>query len=202
MYSINFTNNNYEEPVNHKLFFSYLACILFIFGYSSSLAQAPGVKIGFVNSSKILQEYPEAQEANKKLDEIGKTWQAELDRMSKEFEDKLQDYKKKEALMPEPEKRSAQDELALLEQKGVAFRQQKFGSGGDLAGATDSLLGPIKKKVLKVIEQAAKDEKLQFIFDRNDQITVLLYGEPKFDYTNYIIDKLKRGASRIPPTNK
>jgi outer membrane protein len=186
--------------VNNKIFFSHLAFILIFLGFNNSQAQAQ--RIGFVNSSKILQEYPEAQEANKKLDEIGKGWQAELDRMSRDFEDKLKDYKKKEALMPEAEKRSAQDELAVLEQKGVAYRQQKFGSMGDLASATDSLLGPIKKKVLKVIEQAAKDEKLQFIFDRNDQITVLLYGEPKYDYTNYIIDKLKRGAARTSPTNK
>ena len=39
----------------------------------------------------------------------------------------------------------------------------------------------------------AKDEKLQFIFDRNDQIMVLLYGDPKYDYTNLVLDKLKRG---------
>lgn len=155
-------------------------------------------KIGFVNSSRILQEYPEALEANKKLDDLSKVWQAELDRMSKEFEQKLQDYKKKETLMPEQEKRAAQEELSLLEQKGLAFRQQKFAAAGDLAVATDSLLGPIKKKVLKVIEQAAKDEKLHFIFDRNDQITVLLYGDPKYDYTNYIIDKLKRGVTSKP----
>ena len=49
---------------------------------------------------------------------------------------------------------------------------------------------------MKVIEQVAKTEKIQFMFDRNDQILVLLYGESKFDYTNLIIDKLKRGASK------
>lgn len=158
-------------------------------------ARGQALRIGFVNSSKILQEYPEAQEVNKKLDAMAQAWQAEFEKMSKDFETKFQDYKKKEALMPDDQKRAAQEDLALLEQKGVAYRQQKFGSNGDLAVATDSLLGPVKKKVLKVIEQAAKEEKLQFIFDRNDQITVLLYGDQKFDYTNYIIDKLKRGSA-------
>lgn len=157
-------------------------------------------KIGFVNSSKILQEYPEAQEVNKKLDALAAGWQSELERMSKDFEAKYQDYQKGQALMNDAAKRAAQEDLQLMEQKGVAYRQQRFGQNGDLANATDSLLGPIKKKVLKVIEQAAKDEKLQFIFDRNDQITVLLYGEPKYDYTNYVIDKLKRGA--VPKTGK
>ena len=71
-----------------------------------------------------------------------------------------------------------------------------WANDGDLAMMTDSLLRPVKQKVLKVIEQVAKDERLQFIFDRNDQITVLLYGDEKFDYTNFIIDRLKRGAAK------
>ena len=49
------------------------------------------------------------------------------------------------------------------------------------------------RKVIKVIEQVAKDEKLHFIFDRNDQIMVVLYGDAKFDFTNLVIDRLKRG---------
>ena len=174
---------------------NFILLVALITLWSASGARAQGPRIGFVNSSKILQEYPEAAQVNKKLDVMAKQWQAELERMSKELEQKYEDFQKKEAMMPEAEKRAQREELAMLEQKGVQFRQQKFGSNGDLAVATDSLLGPIKKKVMKVIEQVAKKEKLQFIFDRNDQITVLLYGDPKYDYTNYVIDRLKRGIS-------
>lgn len=157
--------------------------------------QAQSIKIGFVNSAKILQEYPEAVDANKKLDAMGKQWQAELDRMSKELQQSYDDFQKKEPLLKDDEKRSQREELVALEQKGMQYRQQKFGTDGELAQATDSLLRPIKQKVMKVIEQVAKEQKLQFVFDRNDQILVLLYGEPKYDFTNLVIDRLKRGAS-------
>ena len=156
---------------------------------------AQGPKIGFVNSSKILQEYPEAQEVNKKLDGMARAAQAELERMSKELQQRYEDYKKKEALLTDAQKKTQQEELAALEQRGYQFRQQKFANDGEIAVATDSLLGPIKKKVMKVIEQVAKDQKVQFIFDRNDQITVLLYGDVKYDYTNLVIDWLKRRHS-------
>ena len=156
---------------------------------------AGGLRIGFVNSSKILAEYREAQDANKKLDAMAKQWQAELDRRSKELQTRYEDFQKKSSLMPEAQKKTEQEELAALEQQGIQFRQQKFGNDGELAAMTDSLLGPVKKKVLKVIEETAKKEHLQFIFDRNDQITVLLYGDEQYDYTNYIIDRLKRGAA-------
>jgi outer membrane protein len=160
------------------------------------IALAQATKIGFVNSSKILQEYPEAQDANKKLDALGRTWQAELERMSKELQAKYDEFQKKEALLNETEKRAQREDLVALEQRGIQYRQQKFGNDGELALATDSILTPIKQKVIRVIEKLAKEEKLQFVFDRNDQILVLLYGEAKFDYTNLVIDRLKRGGDK------
>jgi outer membrane protein len=178
--------------VNKKLL-SFI--VLFIICGWLQKAQAQSLKIGFVNSAKILQEYPEAQEVNKKLDDLAAKWQSELARMSNELQQKYDDFQKKEALMQESEKKIQREELANLEQKGYQYRQQKFGTNGELAAATDSLLGPVKKKVLKVIEDVAKKEHLQFVFDRNDQITVLLYGESKYDYTHVVIDQLTRGKS-------
>jgi outer membrane protein len=158
-----------------------------------NISSAQSLKIGFVNSAKILQEYTDAQEANKKLDEMGKRWQAELEKMSTDLQQKYEEFQKKEPLLKEDEKRTQREDLVALEQKGIKFRQDKFGTDGELAIATDSLLRPIKLRVMKVIEQIAKEEKIQFMFDRNDQIMVLLYGEPKYDYTNLVIDRLKRG---------
>ena len=190
-----FFNNKLHEVHVMKISLVLLLGICVSF-FSRQQANAQSLKIGFVNSSKILAEYRDAQDANKRLDAMAKQWQAELERMSTELKQKYEDYKKKEALMPEAEKRSQQEDLALLEQRGIQYRQQKFAADGELATATDSILGPIKKKVLKVIEQVAKDEKLQFIFDRNEQVSLLLYGDEKFDYTNFIIDRLKRGVSK------
>lgn len=160
---------------------------------TGNISSAQNIKIGFVNSAKILQEYPDAQEANKKLDEMGKRWQSELEKMSRDLQQRYEDFQKKEPLLKEEEKRTQREELVTLEQRGIQFRQEKFGSDGELAIATDSLLRPIKLRVMQVIEQIAKEEKIQFMFDRNDQIMVLLYGELKYDYTNLVIDRLKRG---------
>ncbi len=172
----------------------FLISIVVLFGaIQSPIASAQSPKIGYVNSAKILQEYPDAIEANKKLDVMSKQWQSELEKMSKELQQKYEEFQKKEPLLKEDEKRAQREELVAIEQKGYQYRQEKFGNDGDLAIATDSLLRPIKQKVMKIIEQVAKEEKIQFMFDRNDQIMVLLYGESKYDYTNLIIDRLKRG---------
>ena len=163
-------------------------------------AQSP--RIGYVNSAKILQEYPEAQDAQKKLDGLGKQWQSELEQKSKDLEQKYEEFQKKESMLSDQAKRDQREELVALEQKGVQFRQEKFGQDGELARLTDSLLAPIKKKVMKVIEAVAKNEKLQFVFDRNEQVLVLLYGDAKYDYTHEVIDWLKRGKGLEKETPK
>jgi outer membrane protein len=174
--------------VKQLTFFIVILSILMI-----GTASGQALKIGYVNSSKILQEYPEAIEANKKLDAMSKQWQAQLETMSRDLQQKYEDFQKKEPLLKEDEKRTQREDLIALEQRGVQFRQEKFGNDGELAIATDSLLRPIKQKVMNIIQQIAKEEKIQFIFDRNEQIMVLLYGEAKYDFTNLVIDRLKRG---------
>ncbi|MFI5250834.1 MAG: OmpH family outer membrane protein [Bacteroidota bacterium] len=173
-----------------------ISCLFLIIVFCAVLAEAQNVKIGYVNSAKILQEYPEAQEAQKKIDAKGQVWQAELETMSNTLKSKYEAFQQKQATLTDQAKRDQQQELVELEQKGVEFRTEKFGNSGALAQLTDSLLTPIKKKVMKVIEAIAKKEGLQFVFDRNEQILVLLYGEPKYDYTNLVIDRLKRGESK------
>lgn len=169
-----------------------LTYILIFSLFSFSVVFSQTLKIGYVNSAKILQEYPEAQEAQKKLDNMGKAWQNELERMSKELQKKYEDYQKQQGMMTEQKKLAAQQELVELEQKVYQFRNDKFGSDGELAQETEKLLQPIKDKVLKVIQQIAKEEKLTFVFDRNETIMVMLYGDPAYDYTYKVLDRLKR----------
>lgn len=169
-----------------------LSIILIILTSSFGILNSQTLKIGYVNSAKILQEYPEAQEAQKKLDNMGKAWQNELEKMSKELQKKYEDYQKQQGLMTEQKKLAAQQELVELEQKVYQFRSDKFGSDGELAQETEKLLQPIKDKVLKVIQQVAKEEKLTFVFDRNETIMVMLYGDPAYDYTYKVLDRLKR----------
>ena len=171
-----------------------LAALFLVAG--TRLASAQALKIGYINSAKVLQEFPEAQDAQRKLDAMGAQWQSELEGMDKELQTKYDDFQKKEPLLKDDEKRAQRDELLALQQKGVQYRQQKFGTNGELAQATDSLLRPIKNKVMKVVEQIAKEQHVTFMFDRNEQILVLLYGESKYDYTYQVIDRLKRGSTK------
>ncbi len=155
--------------------------------------KAQSIKIGFVNSAKIFQELPEAQDAQKKIDDMQKSIQDSLEVKQKAFQSKYDEYQKQESMMNEATKKARQDELVGMQRDFELYRQEKLGNNSDLAKESERLLEPLKAKVLKAIERVAKDDKYTFVFDKTDQVNVLLYGDPTHDLTYKVIDRLKRG---------
>ncbi len=172
-----------------------LACVLLVsvllFGVTATQAQSQ--RIGYVNSSKIFQELPAAQEAQKRIDAISKPLQDSLETMQKELQSRYEDYQKKEALMNDATKKSEQQRLVEMERRYNEFRVEKFGQDGAVAKETEKIITPIRERIKAAIGQVAREEKYNFIFDKTEQIQILLYGDPTHDMTFKVIDKLKRG---------
>lgn len=169
-----------------------ITAVLFITSIGAAQATQQPLKIGFVNSSKVLQELPEAIEAQRKLDAHTRKVQDSLETLSNQYQTKLQEYQQKQALMTEDARRAAQQELIQLEQQALALRERQFGRDGEYARLQEKLLDPIYLKAKKAIEEVAQEEKLSFVFDKTETVQILLYGDSKFDYTFKVIDKLKR----------
>lgn len=167
-----------------------LSVLIMLVWSATAVAQQ---KIGFVNSSKIFAELPEAKEAKQKLEALAKPIQDEIEKQEKAIQNKLDEYKKKEALMNDAAKRAAQQEIYDMDQKLREYKLEKLGADGELAKQQEKLLNPIKEKILKAIERIAKELKYSFVFDQTENIPVLLYGEPSSDLTFKVIDRLKTG---------
>ena len=157
----------------------------------SVFAQAQ--KIGFVNSNKIFQELPAAQEVQRRIDAFTKPLQDSLEMMQRDLQGSYEDYQRKEALMNEATKRAEQQRLLELERRFNEFRVQKFGSDGVVARETERMLEPLRNDIRQAIISVAKEEKYTFVFDKTDQIQILLYGDPAHELTFKVIDRLKRG---------
>jgi outer membrane protein len=154
--------------------------------------RAQNLKIAFVNSDKILQELPEYIQVKTELESTVKTWQDELEKMSKEFQDALEDYQKKEAMLSADAKVEKQKQLQDLQQKARDFQYQKFDQrDGETAKLREKKFGPIQEKVMKAIAKVAKENKYNYVFDKLDAATNILYADSKFDLTYKVIDELK-----------
>jgi len=168
-------------------------CILMLAGalFATSTLRAQSQKIGYVNSAKIFQELPAAQEAERRIDAISKPYRDTLETMQNELQNRYEEYQKKEGLMTEAAKKTEQQKLVEMQNRMQQYRLEKFGTDGELAKRTEQVLNPIREKIKTAITAVAKEQKYGFVFDKTEQIQILLYGDSAFDLTYKVIDRLR-----------
>lgn len=165
------------------------------FMFAASPKDQP-LKIGYVNSGTILNQLPAAQAAQRRLDALMKAWSDTVDQMSKQYQEKVDAYTKQAAMMTDQAKQQAQQDINNLQQQIIAYRQEKVGQGGELDQARERLLKPIRDKVYGVIAKVAKDQRMQFVFDKREEMAVILYADPDYDLTYKVLDILNREKAK------
>ncbi len=150
-------------------------------------------KIGWVNSEVILQQYPPAIKAQSDLDALTKEWTNTMEEMTTKLQTAYQDAQKQFTNMTPDKQKEVQQELVKQEQAIQQFRQQKFGQpNGELFIKQEELLKPIKAKILEAIDAVRQAEGMSYVFDKTGDV-ILLFADPKYDLTNAVLDRLKRG---------
>lgn len=172
-----------------KIIISAIASLLLV---SAAIAQQGALKIGYVNSEKIISELPEAKESQQKLEALVKGWQDEIENRGKALQNKYEEYQKQANMLNESAKQARQKELIDEEQKLNQYRQEKQ---QELALQREKVMKPIQDKVFKAIERMAKEKKLSFVFDKAADVP-LLYADPAYDFTPDVVIILKRGGGK------
>jgi outer membrane protein len=149
-------------------------------------------KIGYVDSEIMLKTLPEAIKAQGELDKIAKGWYAQADSMTTALQSDYASYQKQQGTMNSDKLKEAQQNIVNKEQELNQFKQTKFGQGGDLYKKQEDLFAPVKEKIMKGIQEVAKEEGMNFVFDKAGDV-LLLYADAQYDITYKVLDKLKRG---------
>jgi outer membrane protein len=148
------------------------------------------LKIGYVDSDAIMKQLPDAQDTQKKIDAIIKEWQEELSKMEKDWKTKYDDYDKRKLILSEQKRVEIEKELVTLENQISKYRQDKFGVKGELFQKQEELMKPVQNRIFNAIQQVAKDNNYDFIFDRSGDI-IFLYAKEDYDVTKLVLEKLK-----------
>jgi len=94
---------------------------------SASTVFSQDLKVGYVNSQKILLEYKEAQDAQKKFDEINAGWEAEAREMQTRIQELADEIDSQSLLLSEQRKQEKTQEAQNLVAQFQTFQQQKWG---------------------------------------------------------------------------
>jgi outer membrane protein len=158
---------------------------------AAAIPAAAQMKIGYLNSEAIMQQLPEAQDAQKQLDGITADWQTELTKMQTDLQRKFEEYDKKKLIMSDKRRSEVEKELQDMDRKMVEYRTAKFGTSGELFAKQNELMKPIQDKVFKAVKDVADEGGYDYVFDKSST-TLLMYSNEKNDLTAKVLAKLQQ----------
>ncbi len=163
--------------------------ILFALCMTVAAAVGRAQKFGYVDTDYILGQMTEYRGAQKQLNEISQKWEADLKIMKDEVDKLYKDYKAEEILLSAAQKKDREDAIVAKEDAMKKFEQDKFGVNGELFLKRKELIKPIQDKVFSAVQKVAKDNALDFIFDKSANMNIL-FSNPKYDRSDDVLDVL------------
>jgi outer membrane protein len=152
------------------------------------------LKMGYVDSQKILAQYQEAIDAQNKLEQIRNQYQAEYEAKVREYQALAQEIESQSLLLSEEKKK---EKLRDLQTKATEIDKYKYEKlnpeGGEFYRKNQEIFKPIIDKINNVINKVGTDEEYDMIFDASSG--ALLHSLPKYDLTPRILEELNKGVS-------
>jgi outer membrane protein len=165
-------------------------CVTALLLAAIALSAPAQSKIGHINSESIMQTLPEAIDAQKTLDGLVSQWEAELQKMQADWKKKFEDYDKKKLILTDQARADQEKDLRSLDQAVQDYRNRKFGQNGELFQKQNEVMKPIQNKIFQVLEDIAKEDGYDYVFDKSGQI-LLLYASDKNDLTTKVIQRMQ-----------
>lgn len=164
-----------------------ITVLLLLVVSASAIAQ---VKIGYLDTQKVLNELPEKEQLEKQLSDFIESKRAELTQRATAYQDELAEFDSNNASMSrgqmEQKEQELEDQLTALEEFDQSIRLQ-------IQQKRDELLSPIFNSIDRAISDIAESENIDFVLNKsvNAGDTVVFYASAnQLDLTQRVIDQL------------
>ena len=165
-----------------KIVFTIMLSACFV-GINNLAAQ----KFGYINTAELLQNMAEVKEANANIETFRSQLLKKGQEMLQSLQTKYQDLERKQAageISPKQLEVEAQT-LKTEESKILEFEQS---SQQKIIDKSESLLGPIREKIQRAIDDVATENGYTYIFDYSTGF--VLYADASTDVSSLVKAKL------------
>jgi outer membrane protein len=167
----------------------YLITIFFlIFGLNFVNAQ----RFGYIDTDFILNKMPEYKKAQDEINQLSQAWEKEVQDMQKKIEGMYAAFQAEQVLLTEEMKKERTDAIQKKEAEMKEYQKKVFGFGGLFFLKKQELIKPIQDKVWDAVDKVCKENSLAIMFDKAGEI-VMIYTDPRHDYTDFVLDQLGLG---------
>ena len=97
-----------------------------------------------------------------------------------------------QVLLTDAMRKERTDEIHKKEVELKDYQKKVFGFGGLFFLKKQELTKPIQDKVWDAVDKVAKQKNLHIVFDKAGELT-MIYTDPRYDYTDFVLDELGLG---------
>jgi outer membrane protein len=119
-------------------------------------------KFGHITAELLLQDMPEYDSAQVKLQDLNKSYELEIERIQVEINKKIEEFQQTETTMSQFIKEAKASEIQEMQARLQNFAQT---AQQDLQQQQQVLIQPVMDKARKAIEEVAKEHGLLYVFD-------------------------------------
>lgn len=155
-----------------------------------TIGMAQAVKLGYVDTDRLLFESNEALEIQRLFNLDKQNWSSQIRAMEEEIRRMEQDYEIDKLTKNEAAKREALARIDAKKAEAGRLLQDYFGEGGRAEQRYRELIDPLTAKIQNVIVKVAQDEKYTIIFDSS--YPTILYATPSIDITDIVLLEINK----------
>ncbi|MCE5179431.1 MAG: OmpH family outer membrane protein [Porphyromonadaceae bacterium] len=144
-----------------KIFFS-LSLFILLITTTASAQYTPQVSVAFVNTTQLLEAFPEKEAATQQLVALSDNYKKELELMQNEYNKKYSDYITYQSSLAENIKLRRMQELTELENRMQQFMEL---AQEDIENQEKAMLEPLKQKISEAIHAVGIERHYTVIYD-------------------------------------
>jgi outer membrane protein len=179
----------------------FLKILIIILLNTLLLQQSSAQKFGYIDTEFILSKIKEYKEAEDEIDKISQKYRGEVQEKFGEVDKYTKDFKAEEVLLTEEMKKERLDSISSKDKRARELNSKIFGYEGLIFLKRQELIKPIQEKVYLAVEKVCKKKQIQIMFDKSSEL-IMVYTDPKHDYTDYVLDELGLGDKKDTIDNK
>ena len=149
-------------------------------------------RYAIIDTKYILDKMPEYKDADKRLATMSELWQREIDEKQTQLNQMYKNFDAEQYMLTDELKKKREDQLFNMEKDIRDLQKKRFGYEGDLFKERQKLVKPVQDKIWDAADKVAKQNNLAIIFDKAGEL-VMIYTDPRYDYTDFVLDELGLG---------
>jgi outer membrane protein len=159
-------------------------------------------KFGYIDSEYITSKMPQYKQAKEDMEKYTSKWTTEIAAKYDEIEKLQRQFRIEEVLLSDEMRASKQKAIADKEKEAREYNNKVFGFEGLLYQKKKELIKPSLDLIYKALDKIARNKQLMFVFDKAADGMMMLYTDPRHDYTDYVMEELGLGKEAEEETEK